>query len=300
VHPVQPDSAGAAGADWTRRSGGDSDAYLREHERTENFPVALRILPRDLRTHLSAVYDVARVIDDLGDEAPDDRTALLLAFRADLSTIWAGHWPDAPVLRRLAPTVAACGLSERPFQALIEANLLDQTVAVYPLYRDLEAYCELSANPVGRIVLEIFGASTPERIVQSDRICTALQIIEHCQDVAEDFRAGRCYLPQEDLDRFAVDRDMLASETTAAPELRRVIKFEVDRAAELLDSGLPLVRGLHGWGRLAVSGYMAGGRAAIISLRQADYDVLSPLPSIRRLNVIRQLMAVRMGRRAAA
>jgi squalene synthase HpnC len=257
------------------------------------------VLPRDLRTHLSAVYDVARVIDDLGDEAPDDRTGLLLVFRADLATIWAGRWPDAPVLRRLAPTVAACGLSEQPFQALIDANLLDQTVATYPTYRDLEAYCELSANPVGRIVLEIFGVSTPARIAQSDQVCTALQIIEHCQDVAEDFRAGRCYLPQEDLDRYAVDRAMLSS-APAAPELRRLIRFEVDRAADLLDAGLPLVRGLHGWARLAVCGYMAGGRAAIVSLRQADYDVLSPLPRIRRLNVIRQLMAVRMGRRAAA
>jgi squalene synthase HpnC len=299
VHPVQPDSAGAAGADWTHRPGGRIDAYLRDHERAENFPVALRVLPRDLRTHLSAVYDVARVIDDLGDEAPDDRTDLLLAFRADLATIWAGRTPDAPVLRRLAATVAACGLSERPFQALIDANLLDQTTAVYSTYADLEAYCELSANPVGRIVLEIFDAVTPRRILWSDRVCTALQIVEHCQDVAEDFRAGRCYLPLEDMDRFGVDPASLVI-APAAPALRRLIAFEIDRAAALLDDGLPLVRELRGWARLAVSGYIAGGRAAIVSVRRADYDVVSTLPDIRRLDVMRQLMNTIMGRRAAA
>jgi len=298
MQPVQPDST-RTGADWTGRLGGRDDAYLRDHERTENFPVALRVLPRAPRTHLKAVYDVARVIDDLGDEAPDDRTALLTAFHSDLSTIWDGGRPQAPVLRRLAPTVAACELSEEPFTNLIRANLLDQTQTVYPTYRDLEAYCELSANPVGRIVLEVFGAATPTNIALSDQICTALQVIEHCQDVAEDNRAGRCYLPQEDLDRYGVDRGALAI-APASPELRRVLAFEIDRASALLDSGLPLIARLHGWARLAVGGYMAGGRAAIDALRRAEWDVMSAFPTVRRLNVFQQLMAVLMGRRVTA
>lgn len=281
------------------RLGGRDDVYLRDHERTENFPVALKVLPRRYRDSLKAVYDVARVIDDLGDEAPDDRVVLLTAFREDLATIWHGGVPQAPVLRRLATTVADRGLSERPFVALIEANLLDQTVAVYPTYGDLAAYCELSANPVGRIVLEIFGRSTPENIADSDRICTALQIVEHCQDVAEDFRVGRCYLPREDLDRFGVDRSALKT-APATPELRQVIAFEVDRATALLDAGLPLIGRLSGWSRLAVAGYAAGGRAAIGSIRKVDYDVMSAMPDSKRLDVIRQLIEVLMGRRAAA
>ncbi|HEY2790710.1 MAG TPA: squalene/phytoene synthase family protein, partial [Micromonosporaceae bacterium] len=164
-----PDAAPSA---WATRGGGELDEYLRGREQTENFPVALRVLPHDHRQHLSAVYDVARVIDDLGDEAPGNRVALLTEFRDDLDVICDGGQPRTPVLQRLAPTVRARALSRQPFADLVEANLVDQTTSVYPTYADLLAYCELSANPIGRTVLEIFGASTPERAALSDRICT--------------------------------------------------------------------------------------------------------------------------------
>jgi hypothetical protein len=172
------------------RLAGRADAYLREREQTENFPVALRVLPRDHRRHLAAVYDVARVIDDLGDDAPGDRRALLRGFADDLRTIWDGGWPRAPVLRRLAGTVTACHLGPQPFLDLIEANVHDQEVTEYPTFADLIDYCALSANPVGRIVLAVFGAETPDRVALSDRICTALQIIEHCQDVVTGSGSG--------------------------------------------------------------------------------------------------------------
>lgn len=294
---TQADSAGdATGSDWAARTGGPVDRYLRDRQSTENFPVALRVLPRTVRTHLAAVYDVARVIDDLGDEVPGDRTALLDAFRTDLDVIWHDGEPHAPVLRRLAGTVRACQLSRRPFADLIEANVVDQTVEVYPTYPDLLAYCELSANPVGRIVLEVFGVSTPERVELSDRICTALQIIEHCQDVAEDRRAGRIYLPLEDLDRFGVRRADLDA-TTAGPGLRKLVAFEASRADTLLQSGLPLLRQLRGWARLAVGGYAAGGRAAVIGLKRTNWDVMVSPPRVRRLDVVRQLSAVMSNRR---
>jgi squalene synthase HpnC len=273
-------------------------AYLRDRERAENFPVALRLLPKGPRRHLTAVYDVARTIDDLGDESVEDRPAALRAFRTDLATIWEGGRPVAPVLRRLVPTVAGCGLSQRHFVDLIEANLRDQVQSTYPTYAELLAYCDLSANPVGRIVLEIFGQSDPTNVALSDRICTALQIIEHCQDVAEDARAGRCYLPQEDLDRYGVDPGALEVVPTSL-ELRRVVAFELDRCADLLDAGLPLVGRLRGWARLAVAGYLAGGRAAMLAIRRMKYDVMSILPAPRRLDGFRQGVAVLAGRRVA-
>ena len=273
-------------------------AYLRERERAENFPVALRLLPKAPRRHLTAVYDVARTIDDLGDESVEDRPAALRAFRTDLATIWAGGQPAAPVLRRLAPTVAECGLSQRHFVDLVGANLRDQVQSTYPTYAELLAYCDLSANPVGRIVLEIFGQSDPTNVALSDRICTALQIIEHCQDVAEDARAGRCYLPQEDLDRYGVDPGALKVVPTSL-ELRRVVAYELDRCADLLDAGLPLVGRLHGWARLAVAGYLAGGRAAMLAIRRMKCDVMSISPAPRRLDGLRQGVAVLAGRRVA-
>src|ERR1700761_2170233 len=117
----------------------------------ENFPVALRILPRRFREHLEAVYGFARTVDDLGDESAGDRLANLNAFAADLDIIWTGGHPATPVLTRLAATVRACDLPAEPFHRLVEANRQDQRVKAYETYADLRAYCALSADPVGRI-----------------------------------------------------------------------------------------------------------------------------------------------------
>lgn len=272
--------------------------YLRQRAGEENFPVALRVLPGGLRGHLRAVYDVARVIDDLGDEAPGDRTAALLAFRADLATIWQGGTPHAAVLRALVPTVVACDLPLRPFDDLVEANLRDQTTTEYETFDDLLGYCALSANPVGRIVLLVFGVSTPARTELSDRVCTALQIIEHCQDVAEDHRAGRCYLPREDLRRFGVRRADFGARR-ATPGVRALLRFEADRAEALLRDGAALVGELRGWARLAVAGYVAGGLAAVAALRRAGWSALPTHPPRRRRDVLAALGTVWLRPRSA-
>jgi squalene synthase HpnC len=272
-----------------------ADADLREKERAENFPVALRILPGRYQRHLRALYDVARVIDDLGDAAAGDRTELLMAFRSDLDGIWLGRPPSTPVLRQLAATVRACDLDREPFGRLVAANLQDQVVSRYARYADLAQYCTLSADPVGRVVLKIFNSSTPRNVELSDRICTALQLVEHWQDVAEDRRAGRIYLPLEDLEAHGVAETDL-DRTVATSAVRQLIAFETDRAADLLDSGAPLVASLHGWARLAVAGYVAGGRAAIDAMRRADYDVLSGTPRPRRRDVVTHLAGL-LGRR---
>src|SRR6185437_9115851 len=138
------------------------------------------------------------------------------------------------VVRALAPGVVACGIPAQPFYDLIAANRQDQVVSRYPEFGDLEDYCRLSANPVGRIVLHVFGAATPEREALSDRVCTALQLAEHWQDVAEDLRAGRIYLPQEDMERFGCTEDDLAA-PRATPEARALMAFEERRARGLLD-----------------------------------------------------------------
>jgi squalene synthase HpnC len=267
---------------------------LGRKRRAENFPVALRLLPRKLRADLIAVYDVVRVIDDLGDAAAGDREALLRDFGRDLATVWDGSVPDHPVphhpvLRQLVPTVRARALEREPFERLIQANLLDQRVHRYATYADLRGYCELSADPVGRIVLAVFRVSgMPAAVELSDRMCTALQLIEHWQDVAEDRRAGRVYLPQEDLTAFGVAEADL-DRPVASPALRRLMTFEIDRAADLLDSGAPLIRLLTGWARLAVAGYLAGGRAALDALRRPGADVLAATPRPRRRDILRHL-----------
>jgi squalene synthase HpnC len=243
----------------------------------ENFSVASIVLGRDNRGHLTAIYGFARLVDQIGDAVEGDRLAALEAFETDLARIFEGTSPAHPVLRRLEPTVRELDLPRGPFDRLIEANRRDQELAVYGTFDELVAYCDLSANPVGELVLHVFGAATPDRIALSDRVCTALQLAEHWQDVAEDRAAGRIYLPAEDLTRFGVAPGDLDAPTAGAA-LRELMAFEVDRARTLLDEGAPLVGRLHGRARVAVAGYVGGGRAALDSIDAAGHDVLARSP----------------------
>ncbi|MET8828591.1 squalene synthase HpnC [Streptomyces sp. NPDC004610] len=270
----------------------------------ENFPVAPFFLPRDWRADLMAVYGFARLVDDIGDgdlapggadarllgvtpDRADDRLHLLDAFEADLRRVYAGE-PRHPLLRRLAPTVHRRALPPEPFLGLIAANRQDQLVTRYETYDDLLAYCELSANPVGRLVLGVTGTSTPERVRRSDAVCTALQIVEHLQDVAEDLGRDRVYLPAEDMKRFHVQETDLAAKTASA-SVRALVAYEAQRARVLLDEGAPLVGSVHGRLRLLLAGFVAGGRAAIDAITAAEYDVLPGPPKPGKLRLLRQV-----------
>ena len=201
------------------------------------------------------------------------RLRLLDELAADVDRIYTGGTPESPVMQAMADTVKECGVPARPLLDLIQANRQDQQVTRYRTYPDLQQYCELSANPIGQIVLYIFGVATPERIALSDSICTALQLAEHWQDVAEDLGHGRIYLPGEDLERYGCTEADLAA-PTAGRAVRELMIFETDRASRLLDEGAPLVGTLRGAARLAVAGYLAGGRAALAAIRAQRYDVL--------------------------
>jgi squalene synthase HpnC len=276
----------------------------------ENFPVALRALPRRYRRHLAAVYGFARCVDDMGDEAdPGQRPELLDELEADIRRLYRMIWwaggparhgagdapgsgdagPRLPVVRALAATVVTCAIPAQPFLDLIEANRQDQVVTRYPVFADLLGYCRLSANPVGRIVLHVFGAATPEREALSDQVCTALQLAEHWQDVTEDLRAGRIYLPLADLDRFGVSEADLAA-PRAGPAVRALIAFQVRRARDLLDAGAPIVGTLRGAARVAVAGYVAGGRAALAAIAASGHDPLPAAPRPGRARVAGELL----------
>ena len=181
---------------------------------------------------------------------------------------------------------------------MIDANRLDQRSQRYGNWEQLQAYCSLSANPVGELVLGVFELASPERIELSDRVCTALQLVEHIQDLGEDVRRGRNYLPAQDLSRFDCSHEQLAQlcsqgghdldlkgvpvvSSTPSPDfssqsdrLRNAVAFEVARARTLLAAGLPLVAGVHGRPKLALAGFVAGGEAALEAIERADFDVL--------------------------
>jgi squalene synthase HpnC len=274
---------------WTqspRTQGSEMATFdaLRRREQAENFPVALHVLPKPLRRDLHAVYAVARTIDDLGDVADGVRVDALNEFRVDLHRIWDGGAPRWAVLQALAPTVRGRGLTAEPFDRLIEANLIDQRVSQYATFDELIGYCRLSADPVGHLVLDVFGQRSPETTQLSNQICRALQLLEHWQDVAEDRRAGRIYLPREDLTAYRV-RETDLDRPRATEALRALMLFETDRAALLLESGTALLGRLTGWARIAVAGYLAGGRAAVRALRRTRGDVLGRAAAARRRDV---------------
>ncbi|MFJ3982043.1 squalene synthase HpnC [Streptomyces fungicidicus] len=272
----------------------------------ENFPVAPFFLPRSWRDDLMAVYGFARLVDDIGDgdlapggadarllgvseEDAGDRLLLLDAFEADLHRVFdpAGPGPGHPLLRRLRPTVRRHALTPGPFLGLVAANRQDQLVKRYETHDDLLAYCELSANPVGRLVLAVTGTSTPERIRRSDAICTALQIVEHLQDVAEDLGRDRVYLPAADMKRFHVQEADLAA-ATAGASVRALVAYQAERARELLNEGAPLVGSVHGRLRLLLAGFVAGGRAALRAIAAAEYDVLPGPPKPGKVQLLRE------------
>jgi squalene synthase HpnC len=286
---------------------GDPERPTLDKAAHENFPVAPFFLPRAWREDLMAVYGYARLVDDIGDGdlAPGgadarllgvpaaeagDRLVLLDAFEADLRRVFDGSdgSPRHPLLRRLQPTVRRRSLTPEPFLGLIAANRQDQLVARYETYDDLLAYCALSANPVGRLVLAVTGAATPERIRRSDAICTALQIVEHLQDVAEDLGRDRVYLPAADMKRFHVQEADLAARTSGA-SVRALVAYEAQRARDLLNEGAPLVGSVHGRLRLLLAGFVAGGRAAIRAIAAAEYDVLPGPPKPGKLRLLREV-----------
>lgn len=255
----------------------DGVASLRAKARGENFPVAASVLPRAYRGDLMAVYTYARRVDDIGDAAPGDRTRLLDGLAGELDRLFAGKRPADPAVSGLAHTVRRRGMGRAPFDKLIEANRRDQIVTRYATFDELIDYCALSANPVGELVLGVFGVDTEPRRRYSDQVCSALQILEHCQDVAEDYVAGRVYLPGDDMAFFGVAESELA-EGTASRRLRALVGFQVQRAVGMLDEGAALLPTLCGAARFAIAGYLAGGYATAEALARAGFDVLTTTP----------------------
>lgn len=266
----------------------------------ENFPVASRVLGGAMRERLLALYGFARLADELGDadgRSAAERLAALDWLEGELDRAYDGG-ASHPLLAALTPVLRECGLPRAPFLALIEANRTDQRVARYETWEQLLGYCELSANPVGELVLGVFGKATPERLWMSGRICTALQLAEHWQDVAEDYARGRVYLPAEDLARFGCREEELKGGGWASWSLRGLLAFEVARTRELLGEGLGLIDALRGRERLAVAAFAGGAVAALDAVDRARYDVLGGPPRAtraRRLAATARLLAGRRG-----
>jgi squalene synthase HpnC len=233
-------------------------------------------------------YAFARFVDEIGDTYEGDRLAALDEVEAQ--TLAVLDDPERvgalPVVATAVRSVSELGADPKPLFDLIAANRQDQSVCAYDTFDDLLAYCALSANPVGRLVLAAFRASGEARFAWSDCVCTGLQLAEHWQDVAEDASAGRVYLPREDLDRFGVEPSALSAGPPASRALRALMVFEVARARGHLDRGRPLIAALDGSARWAVAGFWAGGHAALDGITRQGFDVLSGTAPRSRLRTV--------------
>jgi squalene synthase HpnC len=249
--------------------------------RGENFPVVSFLAPRWARAHLRAIYGFARLVDNLGDEAAGDRGALLDELERELDGP-----PRSEIMHRLHATIAARDLPREPFARLIEANRIDQGRTRYETWDDVRGYCTYSADPVGRLVLGVYGrADEADLVAMSDSVCTGLQLVNFLQDPPRDLALGRVYLPQETLRRFGVSDEDLAGPLTE--RVAAALRSEAERARPLLAAGLPLARSLGGRPGMSVALYARGGLAALDALERAGWDVFSSRPAPSRWTFLR-------------
>ena len=262
----------------------DAYAYCERLARShyENFSVATWFLPKRLRQHFYNVYAYCRISDDLGDETGDREASLQLLdeWESELNACYEGN-PRHPVFVALAGTVREFDIPKQTFADLLTAFRQDQKVTRYETFDDLLGYCRYSANPVGHLVLYLCGYRDSERQQLSDYTCTALQLANFWQDVSADFEKGRIYLPLEDLRKYSVSEADLAAKNNT-DTFREMMRFEVQRAREWFDLGLPLASKVSRDLAIDIELFSRGGQEILNAIERQGYAVLGARPVISK------------------
>lgn len=248
----------------------------------ENFPVASLLLPARLRPAVETIYAFARSADDLADEGdatPDQRLAALGAYEMELDRIATDQPSTSPLFQALARVIREHALSLQPFRDLLSAFKQDVVIKRYESFDALLDYCRRSANPVGTLMLRLYGAATERNLRDSDAICSALQLINFWQDVSIDWEKQRIYLPQEDLQRFGITEQDIAEQRTH-DAWRALMWFEVARARDMMRSGAPLALRLPGRVGWELRMVVQGGLRILEKIEAADFDVFRRRPKL--------------------
>ncbi len=271
----------------------EAEAYCRRLATThyENFPMVSWLLPQGLHQHFYNVYAYCRWADDLGDEAGSTQraTELLAWWRTELEACYQGETRH-PVFVALKPTIDRFAIPIAPFRDLLSAFEQDQCVTEYDTFDQLRDYCRRSADPVGRIVLHLCGQFTEEHAAWSDAICTGLQLANFWQDVARDYAIGRIYLPREDYERFGFTHGDF-DRRTSTPEFIVLMTFEVDRAREWLQRGLPLIPRLPGRLQVDIDLFAHGGLRILERIESIGYRVWETRPKVTKVDAAQLLLA---------
>lgn len=251
----------------------------------ENFTVVSWLLPANKRKHLNAIYAFCRYVDHLGDEYPGNRIMALSEWETDLRRCY-DSVPIHPYMVALQDTIHRFDIPICPFLRLIAANRMDQIKSRYKTFEELKQYCDHSANPVGHLVLYVFGYRDEERQTLSDFTCTALQLANFWQDVARDYDNGRIYIPVEDMEKFDYTEDELA-QRLLTESFRVLMNMEVVRARDYFRQGQRLTDTLSGRFKLDVSLFAKGGIAILNAIERLDYDVLNSRPVVSSATKLR-------------
>jgi squalene synthase HpnC len=252
----------------------------------ENFPVASLLLPARLRRPVAVIYRFARSADDFADEGERSaatRLALLDGYRAELAAIEAGRPVRAPLFRELGEVIAAHRLPLAHFYDLLDAFSQDVTKLRYASFDEVIAYCRRSADPVGRLMLHLYGESDEANAASSDSICSALQLINFWQDIEIDFRKNRIYLPQDEMKRFGVSEAHIAARD-ASGNWWSLMRFQIERARSLLLAGAPLASRLPGRIGLEIRAVVQGGLRILDKLERVKGDVFRHRPALKALD----------------
>lgn len=263
----------------------------------ENFPVASLAIPRNIRPLIYSVYAFARTADDFADEGslgPGERLRKLDEWGARLEECYSGR-AEHPIFVALGETIRRTNIPRELFDHLLTAFRMDVTIVRHPTFEKLLEYCSFSANPVGRIILILFGEGNERNFRNSDKICTALQLTNFWQDIGVDMGKGRIYLPLEDMARFGyTETRLLVKECDA--DFKALLKFQVDRTRGLFEEGKRLASDVRGRLGFELNLTVRGGLAVLRAIEQRRYDVFSARPAISAAGKIAILTAAMMKR----
>ena len=253
----------------------------------ENFPVASVLLPRKLRRPIEVIYAFARAADDFADEGDietSERISLLDEYDHQLIRIRRGETPTLPLFVNLAAVIKQHDLPFVLFHDLLDAFKQDVVKTRYANFAELMDYCVRSANPIGRLLLHLNGAATTQNLAWSDAICSALQLINHWQDIGVDWQknnGGRVYLPQDELAQFGLSVANIATKDSSK-EWAEMMRFQCSRARALLHSGKPLTGQLPGRMGAELRLIVAGGACILDKIDAVHGDVFRYRPKMSK------------------
>ncbi len=248
----------------------------------ENFTIASWLMPSAMRPHVHAIYAYARIGDDFADV--DKSLDKLDEWERELDAAYAGA-PRHPVFVALANTARLFDIPREPFTDLLRAFRSDVNFAGFDTIDDLLGYARYSANPVGRLLLYLFGYRDAERQLLSDLVCSGLQLANFWQDVATDFANGRIYFPRRDLERFGVSADDLR-DARVTPEFVALMKHQIDFARDLLVRGADLSHTVDRRLRRDILMFAGGGLAILRAIEKVNYNVFDQRPKLGKFGYL--------------